>query len=180
LLIAGCQRRKIGLHAMCTAERAGLPVARMKPRVIVAGLLLFVLGACSADLSLNNVTFKPETMLGTQPAWMNFSGSQAADLLTADGQCSAGPEQGSATAGGIALHMTECEVVRRAGPVEKFEFGTDTRGQRLLVLTYLHGAVPGIYRFTAGRLTEIDRAPVAEPAESRQKPRATGKKPAGS
>jgi hypothetical protein len=167
---------------MCTAEQAGSPVARMKLKPIVAGLLLVVLGACSADLSLNNVTFKPETMLG-QPGWTNFSGSKGAlagDLLTAEGQCSTGSEQGSPPPGGIALHMTECEVVRRAGPVEKFEFGTDSRGERLLILTYLQGPVPGIYRFTGGRLTAIERAPIAEPAEPRQKPRTGGKKPAGS
>src|SRR5262249_7664546 len=44
----------------------------------------------------------------------------AADLVNAAGQCSGEAEQ----AGGIALQMTECEVVRRAGPVEKIDFGT--------------------------------------------------------
>jgi len=152
----------------------------MKLKVLFAGLSVALLGACSADLSLNNVTFKPETMLGGQPAWMtgNQSGLSA-DLLSADGQCRAASEQGQATAGGIALHMSECEVVRRAGPVEKFEFGS-SGADRLLVLTYLHGPAPGIYRFTAGRLTSIERAPVAEPSATASKPRVSGKKPAGS
>jgi hypothetical protein len=55
--------------------------------------------------------------------------------------------------------MTECQVVRLAGPVEKFELGSDSRDQRLLVLTYLQGPHPGIYRFSGGRLVVIERAP---------------------
>ena len=43
--------------------------------------------------------------------------------------------------------MTECEVVRRAGAVEKMELAADEGGERVLVLTYLHGPWPGIYRF---------------------------------
>jgi hypothetical protein len=77
---------------------------------------------------------------------------------------------------GIALHMTECEVVRLAGPVEKFEFGADSRGQRLLVLTYLQGPHPGIYRFSGGRLVVIERAPSR--TEASPPKRGAAKKPA--
>jgi hypothetical protein len=59
----------------------------------------------------------------------------------------------------IALDMTECDVVKRAGHPERVEFSTNDRGERTVTLTYLQGARPGIYRFTAGRLTSIERAP---------------------
>ena len=155
-------------------------MACFKASLLVGIVLAVSLGACSADLSLNNVTFKPETALN-QPGWNVFSSKKnaAADLLNADGQCSAAAsEQAGAGTGGIALHMTECEVVRRAGPVEKFEFGQDNRAERSLVLTYLHGPAPGIYRFSGGRLVAIERAPIPAP-EVPQKRGAT-KKPAGS
>jgi len=61
--------------------------------------------------------------------------------------------------GGIALQMTECQVVRRAGHPERFEIGTDAHGERKVVLTYIRGERPGIYHFVAGRLKEIMRAP---------------------
>jgi hypothetical protein len=141
-------------------------------------MLALLLGACSADLNLSNVTFKPETMLNPS-GWMTFSSRlNDPDLLNAEGQCSvAGSDQEAVRTGGISLHMTECEVVRRAGPVEKFEFGSDSRG-RLLVLTYLQGPAPGIYRFSGGRLVVIERAP--SPAESSPPKRGTAKKSAGS
>jgi hypothetical protein len=103
---------------------------------LTGGLLALLLSACSADLSLNNVTFKPETVLN--PAgWMTFSVPLKNDphLLNSEGQCSAAGSDQERVPLGIALQMTECELVRLAGPVEKFEFGSDSRGQRLVVLT---------------------------------------------
>ena len=162
-------------------------MARFNASLLVGSVLAASLGACSADLSLNNVTFKPETALN-QPGWNVFSGKKdaAADLLNADGQCSAAAsEQAGAATGGISLHMTEWECfarrrceVSRAGPVEKFEFGQNNRAERSLVLTYLNGPAPGIYRFSGGRLVAIERAPTPPP-EVPQKRGAT-KKPAGS
>jgi hypothetical protein len=66
-------------------------------------------------------------------------------------------------AGGIALNMTECQVVRRAGHPESLEITADGHGERNVVLTYIHGERPGIYHFVAGRLKIIERAP--EPPE---------------
>jgi hypothetical protein len=116
-------------------------------------MLALLLGACSADLNLNTVTFKPETALNPS-GWKNNP-----DLLTAEGQCSAAGSDQEAVPVGIALHMTECQLVRLAGPVEKFELASGSRDQRLLVLTYLQGPHPGIYRFSGGRLVVIERAP---------------------
>jgi hypothetical protein len=144
-----------------------------------AGMLALFLGACSADLNLNNVTFKPENVLNPS-AWTTFSVplKKDPDLLSAEGKCSAaGPDQ-EAVHLGIALHMTECEVVRLAGPAEKLEFGSDSRSQRLLVLTYLQGPHSGIYRFRDGRLVVIERAPSR--TETSPPKRGGSKKPASS
>jgi len=124
-------------------------------RMIAMATLACAMAACSSDLSL-------------------------------EGQCSGGDGQAAAdstaggglVAGGIALQMTECDVVRRAGPVEKIDIGSDERGERAVTLTYLRGPWPGVYRFTGGRLVSIERAPGPPPAPAKA-PKATGKKPAG-
>jgi hypothetical protein len=152
-----------------------LIVARMTARLLKGGMLALLLGACSADLSLNSVTFKPETVFNPS-GWTTLSVplKNDPDLLNAEGQCSAAGSDQKAVPLGIALHMTECEVVRLAGPVEKFEFGSDGRGQRLLLLTYLQGPHAGIYRFSGGRLVVIERSP--SPAEASPPNRGLAKK----
>ena len=64
---------------------------------------------------------------------------------------------------GVALQMTECEVVRVAGYTDRVEIGADERGRRSVTLTYMSGIRPGIYRFVDGRLASMDRVemPVA-------------------
>src|SRR5262249_38174412 len=74
---------------------------------------------------------------------------------------------GAAVSGGIALQMTECDVVRRAGPVEKIDIGSDERGERAVTLTYLRGPWPGGYRFAGGRLVSIERGPGPPPAPAK-------------
>ena len=158
-------------------------------RMIAMATLACAMAACSSDLSLTGVTLvpKPETLL-RKPDWATFSGGKsdelrpvtAADLVSAEGQCDGGAGQAGAepVAGGIALQMTECDVVRRAGPVEKIDIGSDGRGERAVTLTYLRGPWPGIYRFTGGRLVSIERAPGPPPAPAKA-PKASTKKPAG-
>jgi hypothetical protein len=63
---------------------------------------------------------------------------------------------------GIALGRSECDVARYAGRPDNVELGNDPRGDRTAVLTYLKGPRPGIYRFIAGRLSSVERAPVPE------------------
>ncbi len=165
--------------------------------MIAMATLGSAVAACSTDLGLNNVTLvpKPETLL-RKPDWATFSGGKhdftlrpvtAADLVNAAGQCSSesaqsgsDPTVGAApsVAGGIALQMTECDVVRRAGPVEKIDFGSDERGERIVTLTYLRGPSPGVYRFEGGRLVSIERAPTPPPAPAKSQ-KAPAKKPAG-
>lgn len=63
---------------------------------------------------------------------------------------------------GIALDMTECDVVRIAGVTDRVEISANERGQRAVVLTYVTGSRPGVYRFVSGRLVSVERGP--EPA----------------
>ena len=104
----------------------------------------------------------------------------AADLVGPEGQCAAAAGQGFAepgrsggraaaplAAGGIALQMTECDVVRRAGVVDKVEFGVNERGERAVVLTYRQGSVAGrvpVRRRTAG----VDRARAGAATRARE------------
>jgi hypothetical protein len=78
--------------------------------------------------------------------------------------------------GGIALGMSECDVVRRAGLAGNVNISAGNRGERKVVLTYLSGTWPGIYTFDAGRLKVVDRAPVPEtPAKPPAKKKSTKK-----
>jgi hypothetical protein len=168
----------------------------MALRAVVIAALIAGTAACSSNLSLNDVTLpgNPDSMR-RKSDWTSFSGGKndfelrpitAADLVGPEGQCAAAPEQGFADssgegsvppspllAGAIVLQMTECDVVRRAGPVEKIDFGVNDRGERTLVLTYTGGSSPGIYRFAGGRLVSIERAPEPPaPPKAQKKPAA--------
>jgi hypothetical protein len=156
--------------------------------VLALAAALPLLAACAGD----SINFIPKPDL--RPDWLSYSGHKeeftlrqagAADLIGPDGQCAAGrPEQaaepapGAPAAVGISLQMTECDVVKRAGQVEKIDFGADADGQRSVVMTYLQGPWPGIYRFTAGRLVSIERAPAPPPAPAPAK-KGAPKKPTG-
>src|SRR5215467_8550942 len=148
--------------------------------VFVLAAALPLLAACSSDLGSINII--PNGSL--RPDWLSYSGHKEeftlreagpADLIGPDGQCAAAPgrqvQAAEATpetaAVGISLQMTECDVVGRLGTPNQVEFGTSPRGERSAMLTYTRGARPGIYRFTAGRLTSMERG--AEPAPERPK-----------
>jgi hypothetical protein len=109
--------------------------------------------------------------------------ASAADLVDQQARCAGAPgsEPGSqpVASGGIGLGMTECEVVRRAGGPDQIEFGTNERGERALTLTYVHPPRPGVYRFTAGRLTSVERGPEPPaPPEQAKSKKPAPKKPA--
>lgn len=71
---------------------------------------------------------------------------------------------------GVALDMTECDVVRVAGYTNAVEISANENGQRAVVLTYASGPRPGIYRFVSGRLVSIERGPEPPPAQKPAKP----------
>jgi hypothetical protein len=89
-----------------------------------------------------------------------------------------GPQgSGPQVLGGIALGMTECQAVQRAGQPGNVNISGGDRGERTVELTYLSGPWPGIYHFADGRLKVIDRAP-APPEPPKAPPKKKTKKPA--
>jgi hypothetical protein len=115
------------------------------------------------------------------------------DLVSADGFCPGmAPPGGSpvdanaaagaaapvpSTSGTVALGHTECDVVRGIGAPGSVNLSNNPRGDRVAVINYTQGQRAGIYTFTAGRLTSIERGPeqAPQPKPAKSKPK---KKPA--
>jgi hypothetical protein len=93
-----------------------------------------------------------------------------ADLVDAQGACAA-PAAADESPRGVRLDMTECEVVRSLGQPQSVDFtsqgGSD---QRRIVMTYKAGERPGIYEFTGGRLSAIERGEESPPPAVAKKP----------
>lgn len=88
------------------------------------------------------------------------------------------PDQGILL-GGIALGMSECQVVSRLGQPTAVNIGRNPNGLRGVALTFKGGPRPGLYRFEAGRLSEMDRVEEAQPPAQENRKTAK-KKPAAS
>jgi len=73
------------------------------------------------------------------------------------------PDAGALNSSPIALEMTECDVVKRAGVPERTEIGANERNQRTATMTYSVGPRPGIYSFVDGRLSSMERGPEPPP-----------------
>jgi hypothetical protein len=73
---------------------------------------------------------------------------------------------------GVALYMTECQVVQLAGYTDRVEIGGEG-GRRSVTLTYTSGARPGIYRFMDGRLVSMERIEAPPAPKKPQPPRKT-------
>jgi len=103
----------------------------------------------------------------------------AEDLVSPDGACPGmapppGPSDANAltdapaaappelpVGGHVALGHAECDVVRGIGIApDSVNLSTGPSGERVAVVTWTHGARPGIYTFTAGRLNSVEAAPV--------------------
>lgn len=110
----------------------------------------------------------------------------AAEMVDANGSCAGAYVPAAAgEAGGqtlrqagvpiipavVALEMTECDVVKRAGVASRVEIGANDRRERTVRMTYIGGERPGIYTFTDGRLRSMELGP--EPPA----PPKTAKKP---
>jgi hypothetical protein len=115
-----------------------------------------------------------------------------ADLVSADGACPgmpavAGPADANAstgnpavpapsTTGAVALGHTECDVIRGIGAPDSVNLSSNPRGDRVAMISYSRGQRAGIYTFTAGRLTSVERG--SEPAEQPKGTKSRAKKPA--
>jgi hypothetical protein len=117
----------------------------------------------------------------------------ANDLVDRNGGCplprvpasAPGPAPGSPQAvpdgaqldDGIALGMSECDVISRAGAPSSVQIGKNPNGDRTAVLTFNNGQAAGLYRFERGRLMELDRGAEAPPAPEVVKKKPASKKP---
>ena len=159
-------------------------------RLVAKAVLLSValaLGACampdtdSFKLPDSSTMFRPLSVTSFKDAPLRPV--TAADIVDAEGRCagavaSAGPTgaPGADPSGiplvpaAIALDMTECDVVKRAGAAERVEIGTNPRNERTTVLTFIQGPRPGIYHFVGGRLASMERAPEPPPQPKPVKP----------
>jgi hypothetical protein len=119
----------------------------------------------------------------------------AEDLVSAEGACPGMPPPVSpadanastdagagapppGTTGTVALGHTECDVVRGIGAPDSVNISANARSERVVVVTWSHGARAGIYTFTAGRLASIEGvpAPPEPPKTAKSKAKAAKKK----
>jgi hypothetical protein len=107
------------------------------------------------------------------------------DLVSAEGGCpgmaapggpadanasSDAPATASGGSGTVALGHTECDVVRGIGAPDNVNISSNG-GDRVATVTWLHGPRAGIYTFTGGRLSSIEKAPDSGPAPKAGKPK---------
>jgi hypothetical protein len=119
--------------------------SKQQQRPITANDLVNSNGSCPPPAALAPVASQPSASAGNQPA-----------------PPAAPSDAGSLLGSGVALGMSECDVVFRAGQPGAVQIGKNPNGDRTAVLTYQTGPRPGIYHFERGALVEMDR--VAEPA----------------
>jgi hypothetical protein len=175
-----------------------------RKRLLMLGLLAPVMAGCSGAsdllskdtewfsrpgrLFIRNISIDAPPLSPNNPVL-------AEDLVTAEGFCPGmTPPGGSpadanaltegpaaapvpSTRGTVALGHTECDVVRGIGAPAGVNLSNNPRGDRVAVINYTQGQRAGIYTFTAGRLTSIERGPESAPAPKSAKPKAK-KKPA--
>jgi hypothetical protein len=138
----------------------------------------------SGRLFIKNVSIETPPLTPNKPITTD-------DLVSAEGYCAGmAPPGGSnalaegaaaspppSTTGTVALGHTECDVVRGIGTPGSVNLSNNERGDRVAVITYQQGQRAGIYTFTGGRLSSIERAPGAvvqpKPARSKKKPTPT-------
>jgi hypothetical protein len=176
---------------------------------LMMAALAIALGGCSSlGLDNDQPLFRKRFDFSGQSGGYTFSDTQqakrdqsitAADLVAANGSCPPPPVASVAPAAtaspaaepvvapdtpsllgeGIALGMSECDVVWRAGAPNNVELGKGPNGGRTAVLTFNGGQRAGIYRFEGGRLAEMDSvAPLPAPPQAAKKKPAKPKKPA--
>lgn len=124
--------------------------ARVTSRLAIVCLGATVLGGCSADVAM----FRADSnwWSSNRPAPVQEAPAEA--LVGPDGRCGPGSEGQLQT---VTLGMTECELIRIAGPAGQVDIGASENGKRSTVITYPQGERAGVYRFSSGLLVSIDR-----------------------
>jgi hypothetical protein len=148
-------------------------------RAVAVAVLASSLGACGSIANMmpdpGNFRLPDRSTFIPTRASVNYSISPAipvrpADLVDGQGQCSATQEGADASPRGVRLDMTECEVVRTLGQPQSVDFTSQGGDQRRITMTYKAGERPGIYEFTGGRLSAIERGGEPPPAPVAKKP----------
>src|SRR5664279_3047375 len=80
-----------------------------------------------------------------------------------------------AAGGTVALGHTECDVIRGIGAPDGVNISNNPRGDRVAVVNWSRGPRAGIYTFTGGRLTSVERGPEVEAAPKGAKPKSRKK-----
>jgi hypothetical protein len=139
---------------------------------IYVGVLGLCIGGCSADMAMFKADWNwwsrsDQPQSRAQPQVQAY-GAEA--YVAPDGACAAAAE--GQEAAGIALGMSECQLIHLAGPTNMIDIGTNERGERTAVITYAAGERAGIYRFTSGALVSIEGVPPpAQPPPRRRNQR---------
>jgi hypothetical protein len=159
-------------------------------QVAAVAVLACSLAACGSVVNMmpdpGNFRLPDRSTFVPTRASVNYSISPTtpvgpADLVDGQGQCSAAPEGTDASPRGVRLDMTECQVVRALGQPQSVDSTSQGGGdQRRIIMTYKAGERPGIYEFTGGRLTGIERGeePPPPPAVAKKPPVVAKKPPA--
>jgi len=149
---------------------------RLVGRALMASALALIVAACDqshlADFAPKAPRFIDLSPLPTNPTRPAHVLAPAR-LVNADGSCPAATAQSGFVGSGIALEMSECDVIERAGAPANLDIGANRRGERTAVMTYQQGERAGVYRFVNGRLTSVERVAQPDaPERPAKKPRA--------
>lgn len=116
---------------------------------VVALFAMVLLVGCGTDTNALFPTEKPDALQSVPPG----------ALVSPEGLCEELPA-GAKAPTKLEFGLTECDIVRIAGPIDKVEI-TEVNGVRNTALTSIAGAKPGVFRFVAGRLKSIEAEPEA-------------------
>jgi len=155
----------------------------LAPRAVVLAVAAALCGCGGMDIDTSAAWFaKPLNIYSSRSGYTYAQLDEAKrdrpitanDLIDANGACprfamsapapsaSGGAEAAAADTsallgGGVAIGMSECEVVAHLGAPSAVNIGRTQGGDRAVALTFNSGPRPGIYRFAGGRLNEMDR-----------------------
>jgi hypothetical protein len=185
---------------MVSAMAQGMSIRHAVCAVLGATLALSVAGCSSLSLpdvsSFRAPTFDLSAFQVND--WNAYARNQtaarpvsASDLVDGSGACpamappvpsEAGPDAAAApppvATRGVGLDMTECEVVTASGMPQSVNIGTNERGERTVIMTYMTAERSGTYRFVGGRLVSLERGPEPpRPPQAQKKPTKKQAKP---
>lgn len=135
-----------------------LQESRERTRPITANDLVAANGSCPPPPAVQQAPAAAAGAAANQPG----SAPPAADTSTLLG-------------GGIALGMSECDVVFRAGAPSDIQID-QTNHDRTTVLMFNSGPHPGIYHFRGGALMETERGQITPPTQTAKKKPVTSPK----